>query len=216
MTIRVFLVEEQPVLCLGIRTILDRARDIQVVGELYHAQDVEAQMIAKQSDVVILAQTLSKFSSLSIAKSIGQLEQPLHILAYGRVTSDPHVKAMLAAGAMGYALTTDAPNSLIDAVRAVAAGQIWLSPNIIEQTFTRIDHELGSAITLTAREEQVLQLIGEGKQNSEIAETLDLQTQTVKNYIYRIYQKLGVDSRSQAMLRAIRLGLVHVNLGDQI
>ena len=214
MGIRVFLVDEQPVLCIGIRTILDRAGDILVVGEFDHSLNLQEQIIAAQPDVIVLAHKLSHESSLSIAKMIAELEPSVQVLAYGHLAEDQRVKAMLAAGVMGYALSTDAPADLITAVRSVAANQIWLSPQITEQTFARIDRELQLTQSLTAREQQILRLIGEGMKNREIAEALDLQWQTVKNYIYRIYQKLGVDSRSQAMLRAIRLGLVEINQGN--
>ena len=215
MSIRVFLVDEQPVLRLGIRTILDRASDIQIVGEAINAADIQRRILAAQPNVIILAHILSNVSSSSVAEIIVQLDQALQVLAYGRISEDQDVKAMLAAGALGYALTTDDPNDLIMAVRSLAANHIWLSPQITEQTFARIDRELKSAPSLTIREQQILRLIGEGLKNREIAEALDLQWQTVKNYIYRIYQKLGVDSRSQAMLRAIRLGLVQVEMGDR-
>lgn len=213
MYIRVFLVEEQPVLCLGICTILKRASDIQVVGESSQTKELQPQITAAKPDVIILAHTLSENSSLSVAKTIIKMDLSVQILAYGRVVDDRQVKDMLAAGAMGYALTTDAPNLLITAIRTIAVGRIWLSPGIEDQTFQRIDRELAHLPPLTQRECEILKLIGEGYGNHAIAEILHLEWQTVKNYIYRLYQKLGVNSRSQAMLRAIRMGLVNIDEG---
>ncbi len=208
MCIRVFLVDEQPVLCLGIRSILESASDIQVVGEVYGAQNLQTKIRAAQPDVLILAHTLSQVSSLAVAKKVLQLKIPLQVLAYGRVVEDGQVKAMLAAGAMGYMLSTDEPLTLISAIRMVAAGRVWLSPGIEDQIFQRIDQELSHLSSLTGREREILMLIGEGYGNREIAVALHLEYQTIKNYIYLLYQKLGVNSRSQAMLRAFRLGIV--------
>ena len=213
MTIRVFLVEEQLVLCLGIRAILKCAGDIEVVGESSQTKGLQPKIKTAKPDVIVLAHTLSENSSITVAKTIMKMDLPVQILAYGRVVEDWQVKDMLAAGAMGYALTTDAPTLLITAIRTIAAGRIWLSPGIEDQTFQRIDRELANLPPLTQRECEILELIGKGYGNHEIAETLHLEWQTVKNYIYRLYQKLGVNSRSQAMLRAFRLGLVNIDRG---
>jgi len=91
--------------------------------------------------VIILAHMLSNVSSSSVAKRIIQLDQTLQVLAFGCISKDQQVKAMLLGG-WGYALTLDEPNNLITAVRSVAANHIWLSPRIIELTFARIDREL--------------------------------------------------------------------------
>jgi DNA-binding NarL/FixJ family response regulator len=213
MTIRVLLVNEQPILFVGVRETLAQAEDIELVGGTFDGREAIEQVVSLQPDVVLLACNMPDCPGVMVADQITQMELPARVLAYSRDTDDQQVKAMLAAGAMGYALTTEEPDTLIAAIHAVAAGQVWLSPRLVVQTFTRIDRELETIEPLTEKEQEILSLIGRGLQNREIAEALALEWQTVKNYVSRLYKKLGVNSRPQAILRAIRLGMVDIERG---
>lgn len=210
---RVLLVNEQPVVCQGVRSILENIAYLEVVGEAYNGQEAQVQVDVLQPDMVVLACTLPDMSGADLVSAILQRQPAPRVLVYSRISEDEQVKSMLVAGAMGYALTTDDLDTLVNAIRALTEGQVWISPSLEEQIYVRINEELATTVPLTEREQEILRLIGEGLENREIAEALFLEWQTVKNYVSRVYKKLGVSSRPQAILRAIHLGLVDIKDG---
>ena len=121
---------------------------------------------------------------------------------------------VVATGADGYLLKDEAPETLVKAVRAVARGKSWLSPTVASQVVDRATHRTPTPeprpAVLTPREPEVLRLLAQGLDNAAIAQALVVTKRTVQNHVSTIYGKLGVDSRTQAALYAIRRGLVAV------
>jgi len=212
MQIRVLLVNEQPMLCKGVQALLEPIDDIEVIGEVYRGTDALVQVRVLQPEVTMLACTLPDTHGAEIAEEIKRSGLRTSILVYSRLDTDEEVKRMLRAGALGYALTTDPPPLLVEALRKVARGKLYLSPRVFELAAARVDRELRERPPqLTPREQEILRLVATGLPNAEIAKMLSLEKQSVKNVVRRIYQKLGVQSRPQAILRAIRLGLARGN-----
>ena len=206
MTISVLLVNAQPVLCLGVQAVLERDEDIEVVGVVHHGTDALAQVHALRPEVVVLACTLPDAQGADIAEAIKRSGLRVSILVYTRQEDDEQVKRMLQAGALGYVLTTDEPELLVEAVRTVKEGRLFLSPSVSEPAAARVNRELAEQPPrLTTREQEVLSLVGEGLSNVEISVKLSMERQSAKNLVRRMYHKLGVKSRPQAILRAIQL-----------
>lgn len=208
MPIRVMVVNAQPALCLGVRSVLGPVEDIEVAGVAHNGTDALALLYALRPNVVVLACTLPDAQGVQIAEAIKRSGLRVSMLVFSRQDGDDQVKRMLVAGALGYVLTTDEPELLIEAVRTVKRGQLFLSPRVFETAAARVNRELAAhPPKLTLREQEILKLIGEGLFNAEIAARLSLETQSVKNLVRRVYHKLGVKSRPQAILRAIQLGI---------
>lgn len=207
MPIRVLLVNAQPALCKGVQTILESEEEIEVVGTTSHGINALVQVQAQRPDVVVLACTLRGLQGAEVAEAIKRSGLRVSILVYSRQEGDDQVKQMLEAGALGYVLTTDEPELLVEAVRTVKKGRLFLSPSVFGPAAARVDRELAdNPPDLTFRQEEFLKLAAKGLSNAEIAAELSLERQSVKNLAHRVYHKLGVRSRAQAILRAIQLG----------
>lgn len=204
--VRVLLVNPQPAVCKGVQAILESVEHVEIVGTTHDGTDALAQIHALRPDLVILACTLRDAQGAEVAEAIKRSGLRVSILVYSRQDSDDQVKRMLAAGALGYVLTTDEPELLVEAVQTVKRGQLFLSPRVYGPAAARVNRELAvHPPQLTPREREILGLVGEGLSNAEIAAKLLLGKQSVKNVVRQVYRKLGVHSRPQAILRAIQL-----------
>jgi len=144
---------------------------------------------------------------------IFQLANAPRVLILTAYAHDEYVQPLIAAGVSGYLLKDEIPYTIVQAIRAVAAGDTWFSQQIARQIVRSAyapAAQLGEAPSLTPREWEILQLIGQGRRNSEIADQLALSKTTVQNYVSSIYAKLGVATRAQVMLYAMRHKLVDI------
>lgn len=153
---------------------------------------------------------------VSRVRQTAQLAISPRVLILSAFEQDEFIQPLLAAGISGYLLKDEIPESIIQAIRAVYDGQTWFSQRIagliVRSTLApqEMEQPVGTE-ALTPREWEIMQLIGQGKRNSEIADQLALSKPTVQNYVSSIYAKLGVQTRPQAILYAMRHGLVDIN-----
>jgi DNA-binding NarL/FixJ family response regulator len=226
--VTVLIVDDQPLQRMGIRMFLAGQAGVEVVGEAGDGADAVRQAQALLPDVVLMDVRMPGTDGIAATQFIieGKTEAASGpwVLLLTTFDLDEYVLAGLEAGASGF-LTKDAePADLLSAIRAVAAGDAVIAPSatrrLVERIRARAPEETGSRSTratqetdpsvasLTAREREILTFIGNGLTNAEIAGELYLAESTVKNYVGRIFAKVGARDRVQAVLVAVRSGLV--------
>lgn len=206
-TITVFLVDDHEVVRQGIRGLLERAGGITVVGESDSAQEAKRRIPALRPDVAILDGKLPDGSGIDVCRDVRSHDPDIAALILTSFADDEALFAAIMAGAAGYVLKQVRGGDLVDAVRHVAAGRSLLDPTITAQVLDRVRNgppRDPKTERLTAHEQRILQLIGEGMTNRQIARTLSLAEKTVKNYVSSLLAKLGVESRTQAAIYVTR------------
>ncbi len=201
--IRVLLVDDHEIVRLGLRTLLSLRQGLEVVGEAGSVAEAIAEAGRLAPDVVLLDVRLPDGSGVEACREILARTPATRVLFLTSYADQEAVVATIFAGAAGYVLKEIASESLLRAIRAVAAGQSILDPAVTQPVLARMQalaqqgpqsNEQG----LSPQESRVLALVAEGKTNKEIAAALDLSEKTVKNYLGHIFQKLKVTRRSQA------------------
>ena len=201
--IRVFLLDDHEIVRRGIRELLESEGDIVVVGESGLAEEATRRIPALRPDVAILDGRLPDGSGIDVCREIRSQDPHIKALILTSYDDDDALFAAIMAGAAGYLLKQVRGTDLIDTVRRVAAGQSTLDPNVTRQVLDRLrsgppeDQQLAR---LTAQEQRILGLIGEGLTNRQIAERMYLAEKTVKNYVSALLAKLGLSSRTQAAI----------------
>jgi two-component system response regulator DevR len=200
-TIRVFLLDDHELIRRGIADLLEAEPDLTVVGEAATAAEALDRIPAAQPHVAILDARLPDGSGIEVCRDIRSSLPAIRCLILTSYDDNDAIFAAVMAGAAGYLLKEIRGNSLINAIRHVAAGQSLIDPAVTERLLTRLrdgaptDERLAS---LTAREREVLGLITDGLTNRLIGERLFLSEKTVKNYVSGLLAKLGMQSRTQA------------------
>jgi DNA-binding NarL/FixJ family response regulator len=215
--IRVLLVDDEELVRFGLRTVLEAAGDFEVVGE---AGDGAAGVKAARElrpDVVLTDIRMPGMDGLTATKQILALPDPPQVAVLTTFHLDEYVYAALAAGAGGFLLKDTPPREIAAAVRAVADGTATLSPKV---TAALIDSYVDRRAAprraeaqrriaeLSDREREVLQLLGSGQSNAELARTLFVSEATVKTYVSRLLTKLDLTNRTQAAILAHEAGLL--------
>ncbi len=205
--IRILIVDDHVVVRQGLRIFLGLDPDLEIVAEA--ADGAEAVELARKHrpDVVLMDLLMPVMSGVEATATIRRELSDTEVLALTSVIEDTAVVEALRAGAIGYLLkNTDAPQ-LRRAVKAAASGQVQLSPQVAAQLVTEM-RALHTVEQLTEREWGVLRLLARGQSNREIAQALQISETTVKTHVKNVLGKLGVPSRTQAALYAVRVGLV--------
>lgn len=215
--IRLVIVDDDPLVRTGLGLILGGASDLEVVGEAHDGADAVALVAQKRPDIVLMDIRMHvKDGIAATAEVLAQPDAP-KIVVLTTFDSDDMVLKALQAGASGFLLKDTPPDKMVEAIRAVDAGETTLSPSVIQQvvavaTKTAGDGRAEKAKTqlagLTEREHEVAVAIGQGKSNGEIAGELYMSIATVKAYVTRIFYKLGVDNRVQVAMKVHDAGLV--------
>ncbi len=207
--INVFLLDDHEILRLGVRELLSAEPDIDVIGEAGTAASALARLPALRPDVAVLDVRLPDGDGVAVCREIrSKLPETacLMLTAYG---DDRALLGAIMAGAAGYVTKQTCGADLVSAVRAVASGQSTLDPQASRQVMDRLRNHMADAdpvAALSAQEKRVLELIGEGLTNRQIAERMFLAEKTVKNYVSALLTKLGMHRRSQAAAFVARLG----------
>jgi NarL family two-component system response regulator LiaR len=207
MAIRVLIVDDHSVVREGLRMFLARDPDLEVVGEAVDGADALEQARLLRPDVVIMDLLMPVMNGIAATWEIRRELPETEVLALTSVLESASVVEALRAGAIGYLFKDTHASELRTAIKAAAAGQVQLSPQAATYLLGVLRMpELPEP--LTPREMDVLRLLTQGQSNKEIAHVLYLVEETVKSHVGHILAKLGVASRTQAVLAAIRLGIV--------
>lgn len=213
MTIRILLVDDHAVVRQGLRMFLSLDPELEVVGEA--ADGAEGLRAARElkPDVVLMDLLMPGVDGIAATAAIrGELPNT-EVIALTSVLEDEAVFGAVRAGAIGYLLKDTQADELCRAIKAAAAGQVQLSPKAAARLMREV-RAPESPEPLTERETDVLRLLARGQSNKEIALGLSIGEKTVKTHVSNVLAKLGVPSRTQAALYAVRIGLVSLNASN--
>jgi DNA-binding NarL/FixJ family response regulator len=209
--IRVLIADDQRLFAGGISRILAAQPDIEVVGEAHNGKEAVEFCKELLPDVVLMDLSMPVMDGVSATREIRDVSPGTSILILTMHTDDEHVFRGIKAGAKGYVLKDCTPEDLTRAIRAVHAGDTIMAPEIARKLMTTFESEEKTtklSPALTRREMQVLASLSRGHSNKEVARDLDISEKTVRNHASNIYRKLHIFDRTQAVLYAIREGLV--------
>jgi DNA-binding NarL/FixJ family response regulator len=208
--ITVLLVDDHPVIRSGIRTLLEKETDIDVVGEAENGHQAIQMAADLMPNVIVLDMEIPGMNGIEVAKQLRKEGMPGRVLALSGHSDIYYIEQLLAAGASGYLVKEEAPMNILEAIRGVARGeQGWLSRQVsvqIASSMTASKEDRNQE--LTPREMQVLRGVTSGKTNKGIAEDLQISEKTVEKHMDSILAKLGVASRVEAAVYAVRRGWV--------
>ncbi|GAA1173176.1 response regulator transcription factor [Ornithinimicrobium humiphilum] len=221
MSVRVLLVDDQPLLLQGFAMILSVEDDLEVVGQVTDGEKAAAAVARLQPDVVLMDVQMPVLDGIEATRRIVAGHPDVRVLILTTFDRDDYLFAALEAGASGFLLKNSDPDDLVDAVRAVAEGHALLAPEVTRRVIARMTRageapaEHGPSPTdtvplpdLTQREREMLELVARGLSNGEIAAQAYVTEATVKTHISNILAKLGVRDRVQAVIAAYEAGLV--------
>lgn len=206
--IKVFVVDSQPLFCMGLQTVLQTADDIQWLGSAVNFDEYGARHGNVAPDLLLVGAIPEGFCFETIS-AWKQQNPNIQILAMLSHPSEVCLREAISHGVLGCILKTDDPGRFIQAVRAVAGGEQWFSRQLLQQTVQTqiLATPESAAMYLTEQEKEMLQLLCAEKSNAEIATALHLSERTVCRYLEDVYVKLGVHSRVGAAFQATKRGL---------
>jgi DNA-binding NarL/FixJ family response regulator len=215
--IRVLVADDQALIRAGLVALLTAAPGFEVVGEAADGEQAVALAAATAPDVVLMDIRMPVLDGIAATRRIlaAAGEDPPRVVVLTTFDLPEYVYTALGEGAAGFLVKDTPPERILSAVRAVAAGDILIAPHITHrliETYAR-HHRTGASAgpgldALTARETEVLRLVGNGLTNAQIAQRLVLSEATVKTHVKRVMGKLGLSSRAQAVVVAYESGLV--------
>jgi len=211
-TIRVLVADDQAMVRAGLRLLLSGEPDIEVVAVAGTGREAVAQAVRFDPDVVLMDIRMPELDGLEATRRIVAADEFARVLVLTTFNLDEYVYEALRAGASGFVLKDDPPESLIAAVRTIAAGEALLSPTITKaviQQFARLHRQPPpeAVASLTSRELEVFRLLTQGLSNAEIGAALFISDTTVKTHVTRLLSKLELRDRAQAIVLAYRTGL---------
>jgi two-component system, NarL family, response regulator LiaR len=215
LAIRVLITDDHGVVRQGLRMFLSLDPDIQVVGEAQDGHEALEMARELKPDVVLMDLLMPVMDGLESTKAIRTELPEVEVLALTSVLEGASVTGAVRAGAIGYLLKDTDAEGLHQAIRGAAEGRVHLAPEAAARLMREV-RAPENPEALSDRETEVLRLLARGKANRQIASELHVEEQTVKAHVSSILRNLGVRSRTQAALHAVRTGLVSVeDLGDE-
>jgi DNA-binding NarL/FixJ family response regulator len=211
--IRVILADDHAVVRAGLKTVLSSARDITVMSEASSGREAVALADRYKPDVVVMDLVMPDTNGVEATRQI-VTSGSAKVLVLTMHTGDEHLAAALTAGASGYLVKSAAERELVDAVRAVARGDVYVQPAAVRVVAQRLERTERVATDrarlerLTDREREVLRLVAEGYGAPDIGERLSISAKTVDTYRRRINEKLGISHRPEYVRFALRVGML--------
>ena len=210
--IKILLAEDHVVVRQGTRQLLEREQDLEVMGEAGDGEEAVRLASQLKPDVVIMDVAMPKLNGIEATKQIKALLPSAAVLILSGYDYDEYIFGLLEAGAAGYLLKDVSGDELIGAIRAVYAGEPVLHPVVARKLMNRVKSqvsitaEAGHQELLTQRELEVLKLAAKGMSNKDIAEALNISVRTVQAHLRDIFNRLGVGSRSEAIVYGLKRG----------
>lgn len=214
MTINIMLVDDHAVVRSGLRILLENEEDVQIVGEVGTAKEALLKIAALNPDVVLMDIGLPDLSGIDATQKIKELHPETAVVALTIHEDKEYFFKMLDAGASGYVPKRAAPEELLFAIRAAASGEVYLYPSLAKLLVgdyldqTQEERDLRQLNGLTSREQEVLALLANGDNNTQIGEKLGISPKTVARHRENIMRKLNLHSRTELVKYAIRKGII--------
>lgn len=215
MAIRILIADDHSVVRQGLRMFLGLDPELEVIGEARDGAEALLRAHELHPDVVLIDLLMPVMDGIAAIGAIKRELPDIEVIALTSVLDDSSVIGAIRAGAIGYLLKDTEADDLCRAIKAAAAGQVQLSPKAAARLMREV-RAPDSPEALTEREVDVLRLLAQGQANKQIASNLRIGEKTVKTHVSNILAKLGVPSRTQAALYAVRIGLVSADqlIGD--
>jgi DNA-binding NarL/FixJ family response regulator len=207
--IRVLLADDHAVVRQGIRQFLEASGEIEVIAEAGDGEEGLRLIRQHLPDVAVLDIQMPLRSGIDLARAVRADRLPVGVLILTAFDDEPYVRAVLQAGANGYVLKTADAQDIVEAVRSVSEGKSVLDPTIARQLISRFSGEPPLLVeALTERELEVLRLAAHGYTNKAIGVQLSISDRTVQGHLAKVFGKLHAASRTEAVMRAVTLGLI--------
>ena len=212
-TIKIVLADDHHVVRHGLRTLFNAEPDFEVVGEVSSGLEVLDMVEKKKPDILVLDLMMPEIGGLEVARQVSQRVPQTKIMVLSMQANEAYVLEALRNGAAGYCLKDTSATELIEAVRAIASGQRYLSSTLSERAIDAYviraqAANVDSYDTLTNREREVLHLLAEGRSNTEVAERLFISARTVEVHRANLMHKLHLKNQTDIIRYAIRRGLL--------
>lgn len=215
MTVRVVVVDDEPMVCAHLRTILDASGTVEVVGEAHDGAEAVEEAVRHRPDVVLLDLRMPGVDGFAALEQLARLDPAPRTVVLTTFDVDSYVLRALGMGASGFLLKSTAPADLVRLVGVAAEGHAVLSPEAVARLVTASagrdevrERAAARLAVLSERETEVLAALGEGLSNAQIGARTFLSEATVKGYVSKIMDKLACENRTQAGLLAYAAGLV--------
>ena len=211
MSIRVLLADDHKIVREGLRSLLEKQPDIEILGEAENGR--MALQLAEElaPDVLVMDIGMPDLNGIEATRKILAMNRSVRVVALSMHSDKRFVAGMFRAGAIGYVLKESAFDELVNAIRAAASNQMYVSPKLtggmIRDYIRSLEATLASSTPLTAREREVLQLLAEGKTTKQIANHLQVSVKTIETYRQRIMEKLNLYSIAEITKYALREGI---------
>ncbi len=207
--IRVILADDHPITRAGIRRFLEKAPDIEIIGEADNGDDTLQMALEQKPDVLLLDMEMPGLSGVEVAKALKTAGSQIRILALSSYADRQYIFGVLSSGALGYLSKEEIPQTIVDAVRGVAKGEKgWLSRKVAAILSSWTESNDLDEKQLTDREIEVLKGVVAGQTNQEIGLDLRISPKTVEKHLKSIYFKLKVSSRVEAAVLAVQENLL--------
>jgi two-component system, NarL family, response regulator NreC len=212
--LRILLADDHIVMRSGLRALLDRQLNLEVVGESGNGRETVALAVSLKPDVVVMDVGMPILNGIEATQTIVTQCPTIAVVILSMHADESYVMRALKAGARGYLLKDSAAADLISAIQAISQGKSFFSPKvsrILAEDYVRVLKQKGAVDTydlLTSREREILQLLAEGKANKEVATALNISPYTVETHRGHILQKLNLHNSAELVLYAVRKGII--------
>jgi two-component system response regulator NreC len=212
--LRILLADDHIVMRTGLRVLLERQPNLEVVGEAENGRDSIQLAASLRPDVVVMDVGMPVLNGIEATKTIVTDDPNIAVVILSMHADESYVMRALKAGARGYLLKDSAAADLIGAIQATSQGKSFFSPKvsrILAEDYVRVLKQKGAVDTydlLTSREREILQLLAEGKTNKEVATALNISPYTVETHRSHILQKLNLHNSAELVLYAVRKGII--------
>ena len=215
--IKVFICDNQPIVCEGLTKILSLDKDIEVVGIAFDGAEALEKIPATNPDLVLMDLKMPNMNGVIATRKIREKHPQIHVLVLTTYEDDEWLFDSIRSGAAGYLLKDTPPQELISAIKGTITGKTYVDPDVAGKLLSDYTRSVSpkahpTGFHLSERENDVLKLLAQGLTNADIAQQLYLTEGTVRNYTSEIFKKLGVSDRTQAVVVALRYGLVDLDI----
>jgi len=211
---RILLADDHVVMRSGLRALLERQQNLEVVGESENGRSTVELAVSLKPDVVVMDIGMPILNGIEATKTIVNEQPATAVIILSMHADESYVMRALKAGARGYLLKDSAPADLLSAIQAVSQNKSFFSPKvsrILAEDYVRVLKQKGGVDSydlLTSREQEILQLLAEGKANKEVAAALNISPYTVETHRKHILEKLNLHNPAELILYAVRKGII--------
>ena len=207
--IRILIADDHPVVLSGLLAILNSQSDFEIIATAQNGKEAVNIAYSQQPDIILMDLQMPVLDGLSAIRQIHQIHPAIKLLVLTTYDAEADILPALEAGAAGYLLKDSPPETLFETVRSAVRGDMVLSGNVAEKVARKL--RIVNNNELSLREIEVLKLAAQGKANKEIAAHLHISEATVKTHLIHIFNKLGVDDRTAAVVKAIQQKIIRID-----